>query len=422
MALVLHAGKTNKNGYKSLIAAEYSGVKVELVPEFEMGVSNKTPEFLKMNPIGKVPVLETPEGPIFESNAIARYVTRLKADNPLCGSSPIDRARIEQWIDFSSLEIGANIAFWYLPRIGRAVYIAPAEEAAISALKRALGALNTHLASNTFLVGHSVTLADITMTCTLSIGYTILMPKSFTSEFPHLERYFWTMVNQPNFKKVMGDVKQTDATPPVVKKPAQQKEAAAKPKKDEPKKKEPKREPAKPKPEPADDEEEAPKPKPKNPLDLLPPSKMVLDDWKRLYSNTKSNFREVAIKGFWDMYDPEGYSLWFCNYKYNEENTVTFVTMNKVGGFLQRMDLARKYAFGKMLVTGDNPPYRVQGLWLFRGPEIPQFVMDECYDMELYDWKKVDISDEAQKERVNQMIEDAEPFEGETLVDAKCFK
>lgn len=51
---VLHAGKTNKNAYKTLIAAEYSGVKVELIPDFEMGVSNKTPEFIKMNPIGKV--------------------------------------------------------------------------------------------------------------------------------------------------------------------------------------------------------------------------------------------------------------------------------------------------------------------------------------------------------------------------------
>jgi elongation factor 1-gamma len=50
------------------------------------------------------------------------------------------------------------------------------------------------------------------------------------------------------------------------------------------------------------------------------------------------------------------------------------------------MDLARKYAFGKMLVI------------------------------------KVDISDEAQKERVNAMIEDQEPFEGEALLDAKCFK
>ncbi|CBI39244.3 unnamed protein product, partial [Vitis vinifera] len=156
MALVLHAGNTNKNAFKALIAAEYSGVKVELVKNFEMGVSNKSPEFLKMNPIGKVPVLETPDGPVFESNAIARYVTRLKADNPLYGSTLIEYAHIEQWIDFGSLEIDANILRWFIPRIGFAVYLPPAEEAAISALKRALGALNTHLASNTYLVGHSL--------------------------------------------------------------------------------------------------------------------------------------------------------------------------------------------------------------------------------------------------------------------------
>lgn len=421
MALVLHAGSTNKNAYKTLIAAEYTGVKVALAPNFEMGVSNKTPEFLKMNPIGKVPVLETPDGPIFESNAIARYVTRLKADNPLYGSSSIDYAHIEQWIDFGSLEIDANIVNWFRPRMGRTVYLPPAEEAAIAALKRALGALNTHLASCTYLVGDSVTLADIIMTCNLFMGFTKLMTKSFTSEFPHVERYFWTMVNQPNFKKVLGEVKQTDSVPAVqsAKKPAQAKESA-KPKAKEEPKKEAKKEQAKPKAEA--EEEEAPKPKPKNPLDLLPPSKMILDDWKRLYSNTKTNFREVAIKGFWDMYDPEGYSLWFCDYKYNDENTVSFVTLNKVGGFLQRMDLARKYAFGKMLIIGADPPYKVKGLWLFRGPEIPEFVMNECYDMELFEWTKVDISDENQKERVSQMIEDQEPFEGEPLLDAKCFK
>ncbi|PON59775.1 S-crystallin [Trema orientale] len=426
MALVLHAGNTNKNGFKALIAAEYSGVKVELVKNFEMGVSNKTPEFLKMNPIGKVPVLETPDGPIFESNAIARYVARLNADNPLFGSSLIENAHVEQWIDFATLEIDVNILRWFIPRIGFAVYLPQAEEATISALKRALDALNTHLASTTFLVGHSVTLADIVMTCNLTLGFSRILTKSFTSEFPHVERYFWTMVNLPNFSKILGEVKQAESVPPVqsAKKPTQAQ--AANPKaKDEPKKeanKEAKKEKATPKVQEAAEEEEAPKPKPRNPLDLLPPSKMILDEWKRLYSNTKTNFREVAIKGFWDMYDPEGYSLWFCDYKYNEENTVSFVTLNKVGGFLQRMDLARKYAFGKMLVIGSEPPFKVKGLWLFRGQQIPQFVIDECYDMELYEWHKVDISDEAQKERVNQMIEDYEPFEAEALLDAKCFK
>ncbi|KAK7302378.1 hypothetical protein RJT34_13266 [Clitoria ternatea] len=419
MALILHATKNNKNAYKTLIAAEYSGVQVELAPNFEMGVSNKSPQFLKMNPLGKVPVLETPDGPVFESNAIARYVARLKGGNTLFGSSPIDTARIDQWIDFASLEIDSNIMTLVLPRLGYAQYLPPVEEAANAALKRSFGALNTHLASNTYLVGHSVTLADIILTCNLYLGFSQVLVKTFTSEFPHVERYFWTLVNQPNFRKILGQVKQTDALPPVqaAKKPSHPKESKPKPK--EQPKKAPKQEPEKPQEEP---EEEAPKPKPKNPLDLLPPSKMILDEWKRLYSNTKTNFREVAIKGFWDMYDPEGYSLWFCDYKYNDENTVSFVTMNKVGGFLQRMDLARKYAFGKMLVIGSQPPFKVKGLWLFRGQEIPQFVIDECYDMELYEWTKVDISDETQKERVNQMIEDHEPFEGEPLLDAKCFK
>ena len=29
-------------------------------------------------------------------------------------------------------------------------------------------------------------------------------------------------------------------------------------------------------------------------------------------------------------YDPEGYSMWFCDYKYTDENTVNYVVMNKV--------------------------------------------------------------------------------------------
>ena len=106
------------------------------------------------------------------------------------------------------------------------------------------------------------------------------------------------MVNQPNFKKVIGDVKQAEAVPPVPKKAAPAKEQKPK----EAKKETPK-ETLKPK---ADEKpaEEEPKPKPKNPLDLLPPSKMILDDWKRLYSNTKTNFREVAIKGIFSFQIP----------------------------------------------------------------------------------------------------------------------
>ncbi|KAJ7547604.1 hypothetical protein O6H91_08G094500 [Diphasiastrum complanatum] len=428
--LLLHTSAGNKNAAKSLIAAEYVGVKIEITPSFQFGVSNKTPEFLKLNPLGKVPVLETPDGAIFESNAIARYVARLKS-NALFGSSAIDAAHVEQWIDFATTEIDANIFRWLGPIRGRVPFSAEVQKFAIEAVQRALAALNTHLSTQTYMVGHFVTLADVVLMSNLSLGYQNLFTEEFTRPYLHVDRYFWTLINLPHFKKHLGEVVRVEklAVPPTGDTPTK-KEKAHPAKKEKPKESsKPKEEVSKPKEiTPADtsfddEEEAAPKPKAKNPLDFLPPSPMVLDSWKRLYSNTKAkDFREVAIKGFWEMYDPEGYSLWFCYYKYNDENTVPFVTMNKVSGFLQRMDFIRKYAFGKVCILGESAPYKIKGVWLFRGPEIPQQVKDECYDIELYDWHKVDITDEVQKERVSAYFEEPDDIEGEKLLEAKCFK
>eukprot|EP00249_Psilotum_nudum_P011348 c23118_g1_i1 orf=445-1752(-) len=435
MALVLHSTSSNKNGLKALIAAEYNGVKVDLAPNFVMGVSNKTPEYLRLNPIGKVPVLETLDGPIFESNAIAKYVARLK-ESSLLGTCIYESALVDQWIDFATTEIDALLRMWVPALMGYFVYIPEVVDFAILGLKRALGTLNNYLSSNTYLVGHFITLADIILTCNLKPGFSVCFTKDFTTEFPHVERYFWTMINQPHFKKYFGEIKQVEK----LVYPA----AKAQEKKQLPQKKEPaaaKEEPSKKtkgqqKPQevspalqdvpPAlddDDEESKPKPKIKNPLDLLPPSSMILDDWKRLYSNTKAKeFREVAIKGFWDKFDSEGYSLWFCDYKYNDENTVPYVTMNKVSGFLQRMDMIRKYGFAKICILGESPPYKIKGVWLFRGKEIPKMVLDECYDVELYDWSKVNTTDEVQIERVNSYFEEPDVIDGEKLLEAKCFK
>ena len=53
MTLKLHTYPGNKNAFKALIAAQYIGVQID-VPPFNMGVDNKKPDFLKLNPNGKV--------------------------------------------------------------------------------------------------------------------------------------------------------------------------------------------------------------------------------------------------------------------------------------------------------------------------------------------------------------------------------
>ena len=54
MVFTLWTAPNNKNANKGLITAQYVGVKVDVPANFEMGKTNKSPEFLKKNPNGKV--------------------------------------------------------------------------------------------------------------------------------------------------------------------------------------------------------------------------------------------------------------------------------------------------------------------------------------------------------------------------------
>lgn len=56
MTFTLYGGKVNKNSYKALIAAKYVGIKIDQ-PDFDIMKDTKSPEFLKMNPCGKVSML-----------------------------------------------------------------------------------------------------------------------------------------------------------------------------------------------------------------------------------------------------------------------------------------------------------------------------------------------------------------------------
>ena len=61
-------------GIKSELLAKFIDIPIEFerIPFDKL----KTPEFLAKHPLGKVPTLETPEGCIYESNAILRFLAR----------------------------------------------------------------------------------------------------------------------------------------------------------------------------------------------------------------------------------------------------------------------------------------------------------------------------------------------------------
>ena len=173
-------------------------------------------------------------------------------------------------------------------------------------------------------------------------------------------------------------------------------------------------------PAPAPAPAPAKKEKKAGPFDGLAKSSMDGDEWKRTYSNSRPNYY-AAMDWFWANLDTEGWSLWRCTYNYNSENKVAFMTSNLVGGYLQRCDEIRKFAFGSMVIV-EGETYDVSGVWLIRGQSI-QPMLDCNPDAEYYTWTKIENhGEDATRKMVGDYWCADEKLGDATLYDSKLFK
>ena len=201
--LSLYTYPGNTQAIQTLIAAEYNQVDVQ-TPPFEMGTDNKTPDFVKKQPLEKVPLLDTPHGTINEPNAIARYVARLRPDTELLGRTFFEQAIVDQWIEFAKAELELPVGMWIYPILGFIESDDASTNRAKQDLKRALTALNNHLLTHSFLVGDSVTLADIVVACALLNPFKLVFDATYMAPFSAVVRWFRLCVDQPSFVAVLG--------------------------------------------------------------------------------------------------------------------------------------------------------------------------------------------------------------------------
>jgi len=199
---LVHAYAGNNNTNKAILAGLYGGIKVEVQPNFNMGVDNKTPEFLKKNPAGEVPTMDSPDGPIFESNAIAKYVARKGNDKGLYGANEYESSTIDQWLEFYRSKLENSVGAWVWPLFG---YVEYNQEKYVEAKKDvavALGYLNAGLEGKEYLVGKRVTLADIVLFTSLNSALTTVLEPEHLKPFPNVVAWVQRCYAQPHFKTV----------------------------------------------------------------------------------------------------------------------------------------------------------------------------------------------------------------------------
>lgn len=308
-------------------------------------------------------------------------MARSKKAEGLYGENDFQEGLVDQWLDFASLELEPAVMQLILPIQGWIQFCKDRHKRAWNDVTAYLKVLDNHLKVNTFMVGKKLTIADISLVSILVNPFKFIFEEKFRKSVPNVTKWFESICELPAFAKVWGKVRLCvkEFEPYVThgghhhhekaektgeeektahhekkkeKKPEEKKPAKQEPKKAEPKKKE--------KEEEEDDGEEKPEKKAKNPLDLLPPSKFNLFDFKTLYVNAPD--KKEALKFFWENFDNEGYSIWFIKYiKAEGEGKVLFLTNNLMNGFLQRLETFRKYAFAVHGVYGDEPNLEIRG-------------------------------------------------------------
>jgi len=419
----LYTYPKNFRAYKILIAARYGGTDVQLDSNFKFGETNKSAGFLAKFPLGKVPAFSSKKGlNLSESNAIAKYVGSAK----LQGESAEAAAQVQQWIDFADNEILPAACTWVFPCLGVTQYNKQETERAKLQIMKALCVLNDYLVTRTFLVGESITQADISLCCNMLALYEMVLDPVTRLPFVNVNRYFTTVVNQPHVKAVLGEVKlATSMAQFDNKKYAELHGGQGDKKKDKkekaPKAEQPKKEKAKPK-EPEPEEEEAPKPREnKDPFAAFPKGTFDMDEWKRTYSNTDTE--KTALPYFWQKFDKENYSAWFCEYQEDLSDQLTFQTCNLVSGMFQRLDKMRKQAFASMAILGQDKKNSIQGVWIWRSQELA-FTLSEDWqiDYESYKWTKMNLDNAADKKKLNDYFLWEGDFGGKEFNQGKIFK
>ncbi len=164
MEYVLYDYLSSGNGYKCRLTMKALDIPYEYRFKDILAGETRTPEFLAINPNGKIPVLVVPgRGPIAESHAIINY---LAEGTKLMPADKYQRALVWQWLGFEQYQLEPGVAtvrfmLHYLNKTKEELGVRYTDRYERGA--DALAVLERGLAGRTWLVGSDVTLADIAL-------------------------------------------------------------------------------------------------------------------------------------------------------------------------------------------------------------------------------------------------------------------
>jgi glutathione S-transferase len=192
----VYGDRRSGNCYKLQLALEQLALPYRWVDVGVLDGATRTPEFLALNPNGKVPVLQLPDGrPLPESNAALHY---LADGSPLLPNDRYEHAQVLQWMCFEQYSHEPNIATarFIVQYLGRPAAREADLQAKMAPGRRALGVMEGHLAHHDWFVAGRYTIADIAL-----YAYTHVAAEGGfeLDDYPHIRTWLARVSAQPGY-------------------------------------------------------------------------------------------------------------------------------------------------------------------------------------------------------------------------------
>jgi len=164
---------------------------------------NRTPEYLRMNPNGKIPVIDDDGFVLWESNAIVRYLAAKHGAGTLWPNDLRQRADADRWMDWHATELmpAMRNAFMQLVRAAPESRSQKLIDESNAATEPLMAILDEHLGGRHFLCAQQFTVADIAVGASVHRWFGLPQPHA---PRPNVQGWYRRLMTRPAVAGVLA--------------------------------------------------------------------------------------------------------------------------------------------------------------------------------------------------------------------------
>jgi glutathione S-transferase len=205
-------GIARTRAFRALWVAKELGLDYEHLPVEIGDAGARSPEFLAINPNGRLPVIVDDDFVLFESLAITLYLAKKHSIGKLYPPTLEDEARTWQWSFWAIAEVDRAVNIWSL----HAVRLPTTERdlakcfEALKVLETPFKVINAAVTKQPYLLGNDFTLADLNVAAVISRAVDMDL-----SAVPSLEAWLTRCLDRPAAREALALKAKADEETPV---------------------------------------------------------------------------------------------------------------------------------------------------------------------------------------------------------------